>query len=459
MREQQRRTTEAKLKTTPWDSSDGAYVNSWTGKRYAPHTDEELSALNDDTTPHVIALGGEGSGKTTWLVIKTLERLRRGCNGIMGSPDLPHFIKSLWSEFQRWCPWHHVVESQRYRAMPEWAPSHAFTLNFINGAELFCGGFKDPMSWEGGNVNFAAYDEVRRQGNASMIKVLSGRVRIRGPRGTPPQIFYSSTPRMNWMHEYFGPVNEDGEDPQAAFKRRLRRLNLSTTANLSNLDPDYVLNRSAGLSGTEQLVYIEGKWADTDEDEAYLPTITWWDNAEEDLPPLKPREAMVLAADAATDNDSFGLIGITQHPADPSRTAVRFVQEWTPPQGGQIDFGEPYEVVRRLTQEFNVAEITYDPYQLHYFMTKVKDECGVFVVPFSQAGDRLEADKALRDAILARGIAHDGNDALRRHLSNANRQMDALSRKIRIVKRTQSLKIDLAVCLSMAHARARTVLF
>jgi phage terminase large subunit-like protein len=73
--------------------------------------------------------------------------------------------------------------------------------------------------------------------------------------------------------------------------------------------------------------------------------------------------------------------------------------------------------------------------------------------PFPQGAARLEADKGLLDLIEQRRIAHDGDATLRAHLDNANRKQDADGRRLRIVKRRQSQKIDLAVALSMACAR------
>jgi len=52
--------------------------------------------------------------------------------------------------------------------------------------------------------------------------------------------------------------------------------------------------------------------------------------------------------------------------------------------------------------------------------------------------------------VINRRVAHDGNAALSEHVKNANIAVDAQSRKLRIVKRESSLKIDLAVCASMA---------
>ena len=52
-----------------------------------------------------------------------------------------------------------------------------------------------------------------------------------------------------------------------------------------------------------------------------------------------------------------------------------------------------------------------------------------------------------------RRFGHTGDAVLREHIDNANRKMDADGRRLRIVKRRHSLKIDLAVMLSMGAAR------
>ncbi len=63
----------------------------------------------------------------------------------------------------------------------------------------------------------------------------------------------------------------------------------------------------------------------------------------------------------------------------------------------------------------------------------------------------MEADSALRARIMRRGIAHDGDENLRRYVRNADRKTDSEERsKLRIVKRSVSQHIDLVVALSMA---------
>ncbi|MCC7208309.1 MAG: hypothetical protein IT323_13460 [Anaerolineae bacterium] len=182
--------------------------------------------------------------------------------------------------------------------------------------------------------------------------------------------------------------------------------------------------------------------------ERFLPSMSWWDACRDSLPALTRHEPMVIALDAATSNDSFGLIAVTRHPADHERVAVRHVQEWKPV-NGVVDFREPEQVLRALIASWGVACVTYDPFQLHDMMQRMKAEGIAYFREFPQQSQRLESDKALLDLIVARRIAHDGNEALRTHIENADRKVDAESRRLRIVKREQSLKIDLAVALSM----------
>ncbi len=142
-----------------WAADGGIYVNSETGRAYTPHHDDERRFVFNDAPRRAMAKGGEGGGKSVAGIIKNLERLRRGMHGIMGSPDFPHFCRSLWPEFARWCPWQHVIAEQRYRGRSGWEPSRPFSLTFTTGGTLLCGGFDEPGSWEGPNVHFAHFDE------------------------------------------------------------------------------------------------------------------------------------------------------------------------------------------------------------------------------------------------------------------------------------------------------------
>ena len=184
-------------------------------------------------------------------------------------------------------------------------------------------------------------------------------------------------------------------------------------------------------------------------EERFLPSMILWDALKESLPALG-REPMVLGMDAGVSNDSFGLVGVTRHPARPGDVAVRFVQVWIPPTGGQIDFSGPESMVRELAQRFNVVQLAYDQYMLVDFAQRLTRDGVCWCKAFPQGGQRLEADKQLLDLILGKRLAHDGNEQLRAHVQNANKKPDVETRRLRIVKREASLKIDLCVAMSMA---------
>ena len=186
-------------------------------------------------------------------------------------------------------------------------------------------------------------------------------------------------------------------------------------------------------------------------EERFLPSMLLWDALKESLPALG-REPMVLGMDAGVSNDSFGLVGMTRHPARPQDVAVRFVQVWTPPPGGQVDFAGPENTVRDLVKRCNVVQLAYDPYQLVSLAQRLQAEGVVWCKAFQQGAPRLEADKQLLDLILGKRLAHDGNEPLRAHIANANRKPEPEGNKLRIVKREASLKIDLTICCSMASA-------
>jgi len=405
------------------------------------------------------------------------------------SPDLPHFKRSLWPEFQRWCPWNQVHEKFRYMGEFTWQPYAPFILPFTNGAQLYCGGMDEPAAWEGPNVNFAFADEMRRKAKPDVLKVLDGRVRISGPSGEPPQIFFTTTPRKHWLYHYFGPLRcrcqacgerneiavQEGEtlhckkcgssnlaleDERVAFKLDSYVTTLLTADNEDNLEPGFAAKRRQTLNESEARVLLEAAWEDYQTGQPFLPSMVWWDRCRADLPPLDAAEPLVLAVDAASGrdmsaSDCFGIVGVTRHPSRRAdAVAVRFVQAWQAAPGDIIDFQGtetdpgPELVLRRLHRDFNVICTVYDPTQLSDMSGRLRKERVGWLEKFGQNG-RIGADTDLLHLIQERRVAHDGNPLLRQHIANADRKVDSDGR-LRIVKREDALKIDLAICLSMA---------
>jgi len=184
----------------------------------------------------------------------------------------------------------------------------------------------------------------------------------------------------------------------------------------------------------------------------------WWDACFEQLPPLDGREPAILSLDAATGGEStapadcFAAVLVTRHPHRSTDIAIRYCGIWQAEPGQLLDYG-PIEIeIRRLIANLSIVEIPYDKHELHEMMMRFRQEGLVNVKAFSQADERLVADKLLRDLIIGKRISHDGNPSLAQHIDNAN-IVNHGKDGIRLVKRTQAKKIDAAVALSMASSR------
>ena len=321
---------------------------------------------------------------------------------------------------------------------------------------MYCGGMKETevMGWEGPNVNFAHFDECRRHKTAAALKVLDGRVRI-PVDGLPPQIWFTTTPRKNWLFEFFGPLVEN--DPRTDFKNDALVMTLLTVDNEMNLSPDFVRQRRQTLTEAEARVLLEAEWEDIEESQCFLPSTTLWDLCKAELPVMDPKQSMVLGVDAATGrksgwSDCFAIVGVTRHPDPkyPRQVFVRYTNIWQAAPGKKIDFDLPRQEIRRLCKEFSVVKVCYDNTQLHDMMQGLSEENISWFEVFSQQRKRNESDRQLLDLILERRIWHNGDPDLRGHILNSDRKLDTDGRRLRIVKREESLKIDLAVSLSMA---------
>ncbi|MHC4335964.1 MAG: terminase large subunit domain-containing protein [Planctomycetota bacterium] len=230
---------------------------------------------------HYVAHGlvHHNSGKSVSGIIKALERVHRGMSGLMCSPNLPHYKRSLWPEFRRWCPWDRVTKKHQRFGKLDWEPHEPFNIVFKNDAVVHCTGIENPGSLEGPNLNWALFDEARHHPDGKALKVLDGRVRIPGPKGQPPQIFLTTTPALNWLYEYFGPViakcpvcgevrvdtpagkpwacpdcgRQDivADDPFAAFKADCRVITLFTEDNEVNLFEGFAASRAQTLTEKE----------------------------------------------------------------------------------------------------------------------------------------------------------------------------------------------------------------
>jgi hypothetical protein len=187
--------------------------------------------------------------------------------------------------------------------------------------------------------------------------------------------------------------------------------------------------------------------------EKFLPSMIWWDALRVDVPALDRYTPIVLAADAGVNNDSFGVTGCSRHWEVERAVANRYTREWKPGRYTPIDFSDVEAEIRRLCAEFNVIEFTYDPYQLYDMASRLQRDGIVKTKQFNQGADRLESDKQFLDLIMQKRYFHDGNPDLRAHVDHADKKVDTETRKLRIIKRQEDLKIDLAVSTAMGAYR------
>lgn len=190
--------------------------------------------------------------------------------------------------------------------------------------------------------------------------------------------------------------------------------------------------------------------------DSFVPA-EWWSACKQSIPGLSANQPMVLAVDASVTDDSFGLIGVTRYGLE--GVEVRYVRRWIPPKGGKIDFQGtedspgPEREIRRLCEVYNVVMVAYDPYQLEDMAGRLSREGVAWMYAFNQGAARLRADSDLRTIIRDKRIRHSGEPELMEHIMNAGAKTDGEDSRIRIVKRAQHLKVDLAVALSMGANR------
>ena len=182
--------------------------------------------------------------------------------------------------------------------------------------------------------------------------------------------------------------------------------------------------------------------------------LAWWDNClDPELPAMQRTDPICLAADAGITSDCFALVGVTRHPKRKQDVAVRLSRVWVP-DGAPLNFDDIEKEILDIKKTYpNIVDFSYDMYQLHHMMQRLEAK-GWPTEQFSQTGLREKADKELYDRIVQMRIAHDGtHEDLRAHLGNANAKLTGEQGRLRIVKRSQRSKVDLAVALSMAASR------
>lgn len=442
------------------------YRNANTSRYFEPQTPEvHRHIFKTDTPRHLYFMSGEGAGKTATLSVLVLEKLRRGLTGAFVCVDLPMLIK-VWDEFKQWIPWDCVIPEHRHMSSAAWSPYKGLFKIVFNSevgitSELTIGGLGDNYGkWESLNLNFFAGDEFRHIPDDRIMKVATGRMRIVGPNGEPPQLVIGSTPTFDdhWMYDYFGPI-QGPDDILAPFKAESKIVRLAVSANQAQLDKAYVEGgRALTLSEAEKEVYVEGQWGRAGGDKRFLESMTLWDRLYDPdltLPRKKhdPKrdwsDTLVIGMDGAIKNDSFALVAVSRWPKKRADIAVRLTAEFKPV-GGKIDFRAVEAVLRQWVTDYNVVTAVYDVYQIYDMVERLRREGLAWFQEFSQQSKRDLADNFLYELILQGRLHHMNQPDLRQHVANAGHSYDTREGRRRIVKIRDVNKVDLLVGSSMA---------
>lgn len=218
---------------------------------------------------------------------------------------------------------------------------------------------------------------------------------------------------------------------------------------------DYYRDEEKILLPNEFLRMHRNQWVSSTE--TFVPML-WYDECKRtdaEWPNIPKNHPMVIVADAAVSGDCFGVWMGCRHPDNENDVVKVYARKWTPPKGGKIDFQGtdddpgPEMEIRRLCKTYNVVWMTYDQYQLHDMMTRLYKDGVAVIHAFGQETRRLLSDSQLRTLVRDRRYWHRGESDEREHFENAEAKITGEDSKIRIVKKTESGKIDLCVCASM----------
>lgn len=280
---------------------------------------------------------------------------------------------------------------------------------------------------------------------------------------------YEGESELLWQLYETGVLQGEKFDPEYNFFYRNKAARMfsiwNTKPRLPWQVPAYYASQQQILSPQEFRRVHLNEWSSSSD--SFVP-IEWITACQSTIPAYNG-EPCVASLDGALSDDSFAIV-VMDKKGELTRT--RFCRAWYPPVNGTIDFvgtpdaPGPELEIERLQKEFNIIEWCYDRTHIADMMARLNRRLGIHIYDFSQGELRLVADKMFRDSLRDRLFLHSGEPDLVAHIQNANAKVTQMAdagnkgsgqvrESLRIIKRTQKLKIDACVAASMANYELR----
>lgn len=192
-----------------------------------------------------------------------------------------------------------------------------------------------------------------------------------------------------------------------------------------------------------------GQWTESTSDPAVTPEA--WRACARTGVKIPSGARVVLALDGSMNGDSTAVVVGSVS----SKPHFQIGGLWQPSKNEddyEVNHLEVEERIKALALKYQVVEIVADPFRWQRTL-QVLDEEGLPVAQFPQTAKRLTpATVDFRAAVAQGELTHADEVEMNRHVLRAS--VDESARGIKFSKPSKNEKIDLAVCLVMAHSRA-----
>jgi hypothetical protein len=173
--------------------------------------------------------------------------------------------------------------------------------------------------------------------------------------------------------------------------------------------------------------------------------------------PLDPYTPICVGIDVGAKNDLFAITGwgrdMQSRKYKPAFVKIFHPEDLTSGGAGKVNFDKPKEFLRQVARNYHILNFAYDPYQAWGLADDLTQEGIGYFEEFPQGQKRVMADSLLytliRDMQIELYMHDQAHMELAQHIKNADAKIEGEDKR-RLVKRTDSLKIDGAVSTAMA---------